>query len=383
MIRALLLVLSLLVLAVPAPAAQTLPERERDAVHDGRARWAALTPEQRARAQERFEALRTLAPEERRAFLERARALQLEREQLRENLRDEGGFGELPSDVQDEVVDEELRREARERALALRDVLSRRELRELEGAPWHSRPWLMERFCDDRRERASHAMIDKLAALEPERRGELVALRELPLEERCEGALAELRGHVERTTARAGKPPRGVTSEQWASWRELPDGRFLEQLYRHARPSGPHAFGPPRWRRGQDHEALLAALSDEERQLAGLLAECEQRLVPTLEDRHELRHLSPSKRSDEMLERVRQRVLELLEANELMDAEELRALERERGEAFVQRVREWVRGRVHEFVERHGIAPWEPFGAGRHGGRGHRGGGRGPERERR
>ena len=197
-----------------------------------RSRWNHLPKEERVAREARLRELMELSDDERRALLERVRAMRSVEEEaiekapqeFRRRLREAG-----PRD-RERLHRDRLEDYARERGRGLRDKLPP-ELRDFRGRRGPGR----HPFPDPSPEVVAHvakklglsqAQVDEIRGMEPEaRRARLHRLM------------------LESIARRRGLPP-GLSKEKWAKMQALGDRAFLEAAREHFRP-------PPRGERGR------------------------------------------------------------------------------------------------------------------------------------
>jgi hypothetical protein len=222
-------------------------------------------------------------PEERRAELER-----------------------LPFEERREVLRQHLSDRLELRSEELREKLPAPFLRELEGAPPHERPRLLDAFRARLRDDALGGRGLERAAeelgLPPH---ELDRLRELRPAERLD-ELMRLRKETLMARLQQGGAGQGLSPEEWSSLSPLPPRRFLEELLLRDLSGSPI--------RGLDAERPLHRRVDDA-------------LRPRLEDLVESRGLIPSARRVFLAERSRARLLELGVGEGLLTPGERAALE--------------------------------------------------------
>jgi len=314
-----------LLLGAAAPSASALPHGRVQQRQDRSGpspeaveRWKSLTPEQRARLQERFEAWQRM-DETQRAELRRRH------ERLREAERDVRR--DLPPDARRclegldpherrELLRDHLEFELQERGRRMRGLLPPELQEKLEAASPQERAVLMHelrrRFDRDglrhglrevgRQLELGPDEVERLLALPPQvQRAKLLQLRRLEILQRV---------------AREGLPE-WIPAERWAEWQGLPDERFLERLHA-ARPRhGGSEAGRELWRLMRPDPRWF----------------------------EELAALSPEARRDELDRRLAQRLLaELAGRSELLPPEELAELSALPPRELLERVRERLRG---------------------------------------
>ncbi len=371
-----LLLVALLLGAAPVPTtAPQGPERSEATpsgqdLRDARARWEALSEDERRELQRRFEQFRQLDEPRRRELRERARRLDEIDRDLRRNLPPEleRELDGLPPPERRQRVREWVHERLEERGRRIRGKLPRDTVERLERAPPGRRGALAEGLRREWRDRHAERVLDELVReghLDPARAEEL---RALPPEQRLDGLLELRRERVVADVARRGLPP-GVTEDEWARWSELPTRQFFERFHRAAgpppgRPGSPdgHRPGPPRAKWGPDRRGGAPAVLPEH-----------------LRAWREVRGLLDARPPGGELEAPqRARVLELL--GELPDTspEQVESLRALRGQDFERGVRELGRA----MFERR-LGPPPPDAGGDRGGAGRPPGRRGPAEGRR
>ena len=339
--------------AGPVAAASQGPARD-SAQHPGPAgdpapieRWRGLTPDRRRELRRRFEELRAMPPEERKALMERARTLaRIERELVLELTAEQRQrLAGMSSQTRSRVVREMASDRARNRAERLREALPEEQRRRLERAD----PVERRRFFEELRR--SHAgkvpqFLERLSReleLTEEQKSEISHLA--PAEKKRR--LFELVHQRAQRWVQENGLPDELSAEQWERMQHLPPHRFAHHLMRlrgrlngtgrgfgqpfgpppgvlpERRPGGPPPFagGPPPdtrpgsrpgMRPGQgpgDPRGRYERPSLEVRQRLRRLREAS---APTAADRLELADVSPRERVQRLSERRRGRVLDAL-----------------------------------------------------------------------
>lgn len=327
-----------------------------------RERWDRLSPEERGLLEQRFEEFRALDGAAQRALEERAARIEEVEEELLESVPDEleRRMADLDPHRRDDLWREHLEDEMRRRGRRHRDELPPELEAQLEAAPPHMRPLLMDRYHHDRRERACGPGLERLGRKLGKGDEEIEALRALSGEERRDAMLAWKREKILLSVEREGLPP-GVDPAEFEAWKTLPLGDFFEAWrdadprsdvrgpFRDAGPAegrapdpgrgsdgpgGPGAFGGPRegGRGPFGPSGRRGGRSPETHELfhrVGKLAH------PTLEERLEFAGLSRAERDERIGERVRARTLPELRSSGLVDAEDLADLEARVGSDYV------------------------------------------------
>ena len=352
-----LLALAPLILAALPTAAQ-----EPD-LRSSRARWEELSSEERALLEQRFEEFRALDGDARRSLEQRAARIEEVEEELLESVPAdlEERMADLDRYRRDDLWREHLEDEMRRRGRRHRDELPAELEAELEGAPPHMRPLLMDRYHRDRRERACGPGLDRLGRKLGKSDDEIEALRALPDEERRDAMLVWKREKILLSVEREGLPP-GVDAAEFEAWKTLPLRDFFE-VWRDAdprsdsrgpfrdgprRPGEPGELGGPgegpgpegmrpgrdsRGPRGRHREGLSSETKD-------LFHRVDKLSRPSLEERLEFAGLSRAERDDRIGDRVRERTLPELRASGLVSDEDLAELEARTGRDYMDALHE-------------------------------------------
>jgi len=243
-------------------------------------RWRQMTPEERARFQERFEALRKLSKEERAALRERARELDAERSEIADKLgpdmRDR--MRRLPPEERDRILREHQLEEHRRAGQSLRGELDSERAAWVEGLVGADRPRPIHDVRAELRGRIEGRLLDRWGQAGSFAEGARQRLEGLAPHERMQELLIIHRERIVGVVAQQGLPA-GVDAEAWTQLQaETEPERFLRGARKLgldllAPPPGDpeHGWRPdwkadgPRWERGHS-------------ELGGLL-------FPTFEDR--------------------------------------------------------------------------------------------------
>ncbi len=318
--RVLAAFLALCTLAGASSAAST-PNRSQERVErteaelrDARARWEALTDEERDELRARFDKFRQFDPARRDELRERAHRFKEIGRQLRKHGLPpelERELDGLPPDERRRRMGDWLHERFEERGRRIREKMPEDLVQRLERAPPGRRGAMAEGFRRDRRGEHSEELIDKLARSGHLPRERVDALRALPVEERVDILMDLRREKITADIVRRGLPP-GITAEQWGQWQRLPTREFFEHFHR--------AVGPPPGPRGADSERARAWF--------------------------EIRRLMNPQNGAELEERDRLRVLELLTGMEGVAPEQLQKLRALQAAEFRRAVRDLVRARL-------------------------------------
>ncbi|MEX1023752.1 MAG: DUF3106 domain-containing protein [Planctomycetota bacterium] len=223
---------AVLAVALGAPALAA----DDEALAERRARWQAMTSEQRAELRQRFEELRELSPERRAELRERARDLRQREDRMRHRAEFRREFerrsgrtleGAEPEHVRAAMRDFR-RRCDRERGEGLRRRLPDELRRTLEAAPPGERPRLLHEFVSERRAKHHERFLRVLARrlqLPPD---ELESVRALEGAARHVAVRELHRRVIEREVEETGLGD--VTPEEWRQVQALDTERFLERV---------------------------------------------------------------------------------------------------------------------------------------------------------
>ncbi len=229
-------------------------------------RWRSMDHAERARMVERFEQLRSLSPEEQQRALKRARRLTDELNATEEALGPEqrAVLGRLTNEERRRVVRGLFRDGARSTAVLLRRMLTEEELARLEALDAEERDEVIGRL----KQRAMGQVLRDLGRVGRElglSAKTVEALRSLPVEERLDALVAEVRQRCREYVAREGLPP-GLSPSAWEHMDNGSEDQFVRGLSRMLRRDPSFGVAPERWeqlRRKRSAQARrLAALSE-------------------------------------------------------------------------------------------------------------------------
>jgi hypothetical protein len=273
-----LLLLGALFAGVAPLGAQGEPPASRPVVVDEPApleRWQRMTPEQRAKLQERFDELRKMTEGERAALRARARELEAERLRLEEKLGPDmrERLRHMPPAERDRILREHQLDERRRAGEVLREGLDSERSDWVDHliGPDHPRP-----FHDLRRElrgKLEDRLVDqwqKSGGLDEKERARL---KELPPHERMGELLSIHRDRIIAAVKKHGLPE-GVLAEKW---QKLLEEERPERFLKKARKLGVDRLVAPPGEPGPGHGPRFMPGLHELREL----------LHPTIEDRLE------------------------------------------------------------------------------------------------
>lgn len=316
-----------------------------------RERWEKLSPAERERMRERFEALQRMSPEERQGVVERFERVRALEHGARERLSSERGreLSALDEPARREALRGMVERELSERGRAMRELLPPDLREKLERAAPQERERLLGKFREQvRRDRFEHVLRDLGRRLDL-RRDELERVRALPEVERERELLGLERRAIELELEGRGLPP-WLERAEWDAWRALDTPQFIERWHARAREvgfkrslAGAGSAEDPRQRPSGPPPRRF----DPER-----LHEAFERLHPDPRWFSELSQLDAKTRRETIETRMRARALEFFErAPDLIAPRELEQLKQLQGHEFFERLRRHL----------HELAPPRPF----------------------
>ena len=336
-------------------------ESDSDRRAHARERWDAMTPTEQAIYRERFERLRGLPPEERRALVERAADLERRKRELFGELPQESKrrLDALPQERRELILREYFDACERVRGLRLREQLPPEFLERLESVPPEERRVLMREFHLEMKERAGERMLGTMRremALSPEKLSEL---SKLPENDRRRAMLELKRESIRERIQLHGLPP-GVSTEEWKELDALPfdeffmrwghrrEGRFGEERRPGVRrpegsrdiregggTRGPGGMRPER--RGDRQDRFGPSQGPGIR--GRLIDELFRLSHPDLNDLLENADVPPEQRRAVVTDLIRARCLKYLDANPVLKPEELERLRALPPHEFVREIR--------------------------------------------
>jgi len=319
--------LCLVALVLPAPA------QGREGLQAARERWEAMTPEQRAEMQRRFDELRAMGAERRGELERRYESLRAaERaalEEMPESARRE--LEALPPAQRGEIARELARDELLERGREVRARLPEAVRERVERARPAERGEVLRELRRGRRDEGLDTALERLGRELELPAEERERVKGLPPEQR-EARLFELhRARVARRVEREGVPA-GVRPDEWEGWSRLPPREFHQRLDQRRRELGLRSlrelFDPEGARTGVGEGAAG-------RERLGAL------MHPDPRWRIELRERTREERRAQIDRRVRARALDFLERNPgTVAPPELARLRGLEGEAFLEALAE-------------------------------------------
>jgi hypothetical protein len=228
------------------PRTASAPDpRASPTLEAARTRWERLTPEEQARARERYEKYLSLSEEERNELAQRAQRIKengarVQRE-LSPDVRER--LSTLEPAKRHELIKELVEDDAKEKGQRIREMLPDDWLKRLESARPEDRARYLAEFKRRQRERVARFAIDQLGrrlALAPE---EIDRLKSLPQDERARSVLELEKRLDEREAKEFGLPP-GISQSEWDAWEKLPPEEFFEVMQRYQRARNAHAAPP-------------------------------------------------------------------------------------------------------------------------------------------
>jgi len=217
-------------------AASAPDPRASPTLEAARSRWERLTPEEQARARERYEKYLALSEEERSELAARAQRIKENGARVQRELSPEvrERLSTLEPAKRHELIKELVEDDAKEKGRRIREMLPDDWLERLESARPEDRARYLAEFKRRQRERVARFAIDQLGrrlALAPE---EIDRLKGLPQDERARAVL-ELKKRLDQREAKEFGLPPGITQSQWDVWEKLPPEEFYEAMQRHVR----------------------------------------------------------------------------------------------------------------------------------------------------
>lgn len=318
LVRILFVALMLAALPLPAPRLQSPSASvpESPTLASARARWERFTPEQKARARDRYERFLALSEEEREQLVESARRLRERGDRVQRELEEKRDprLANLGEDSRRALVREIVEDESRALGARIRGELPENLLARLESAKPEERARFFRDFRVQQRDRVARYAIGVLGKELALPESEIRRMQALPGPERGTAVL-ELRKRLSEKDVRISGLPPGITKEEWDAWLELPPEEFFVvlQRYRESRIE----------KHGRDQG--LRALAEAAR--------------PRAEDLLALADLPPGERLARVRSERRARCTEALEKGKLVPATELAELEQKSDAEFFRAVR--------------------------------------------
>jgi len=245
------------VASIAAPAVQDRSfEEEARSMDEGRRaelleRWRSMDDATQRRMKERFEQLQALPAEERQRALDRGRRLIRELEATEEALHPEerAVLERLSAKERRRVVRGLFGDEARGTAALLRRMLTEEERARLESLGADERDAVVARLKRKATDQAFKDLtrVGRDLGLSAER---IRSLRQLPMKERRQAFIAELRACCQGHVARAGLPA-GVSEKAWEQMEGGSDEQFVRGLSRMLRRDPSFGIAPERWEKLQ------------------------------------------------------------------------------------------------------------------------------------
>jgi hypothetical protein len=291
-----------------------------------RERWERMTPEERAKMQDRFERFRKLGPEQREMLIQRAARIEKLKSEFFAHMDPElrAKLGRLEPRERREVLREYIEQRLIERGRHMGELLPPKLRRELENARPEERPRMMREFLEQQRRERSQRMLERAAEKLDLDASEVERIKALPDEQRFEAMLDLQRKLVTRAFEEHGLP-KWISSDEWSAMQKLPLREFFErfrELRREHAPDSGHGAGF-REHFGDHHVALPPDVRDA--------------LRPDPAWWVELSKLPRDERRAAIEARIHDRLLERLAAHgELASPEEIESLRAKQGRAFLE-----------------------------------------------
>jgi len=336
-------------LVTPLPGSPQEPVN----LEEQRAVWEQLEPQMRATALARFGELKSMTPAERAAFDRRATALAQVRGQVERGLSpdDRQALEALLPPERSRVVRDHVREELGMRGSLVRGLLPARVRKELESARG---PRLHSFLAGHRERQCERVGRDVARALgRPE---ELERLKSMPPDQRAQETLALMAELAASSLeAEADGRPQGLAEEEWGMLKSLPPDDFLRELDLHGlRPKRhmPWRHTPPPG--GREHQSPPPEEIDKQRGLTLLL----EATHPKFADQLSTRGLLDGERSQALEALVVERLRSLLnEHPQLLNREQLDALDDLSGRALIHSLRSAVHANRDSYHQRFGPPP--------------------------
>jgi hypothetical protein len=292
------------------------PTTSESALESAKARWERFTPEQKARAKERYERFLALSAGEREQLLESARRLHERTEAVQKELEDRGGerFKDLDPEKRRALVREMVAEESRTVGARIRGRLPDGVVARLEKARPEDRARYFRNFRIQQRDRVARYAIGSLGKELGLERAEIDRMQALPGPERC-AAVLDLRKRLSEKDVRVSGLPPGLTQEEWDRWLELPPEDFFEAIQKY-----------------REDRIGDRARRDALRSLA-------EALRPRPEELLAMADLAPAERNAKLEAERRARCTQALREGTLLSREEFEALERTSDAEFFRGVR--------------------------------------------
>ncbi|MGD2017848.1 MAG: hypothetical protein PVJ89_07025 [Planctomycetota bacterium] len=229
-------------------------------------RWRSMDEATRERMKARFERLQAMEPEERRARLDRARRFLEELDATERALAPEQreALGRLGEKARERVLRSLVRDDARSTATILRRTLTEEEQERLSAMEPRQRQQAVRRVERRAREQALKDLgrIGRELGMSP---AVIREVRTLPVEERRDAMIAELRRRCRDHVAESGLPE-GVSERTWAHLDGGSDEQFVRALTRLMRRDPSFGIPKERWERLKERRGAqareLAALTE-------------------------------------------------------------------------------------------------------------------------
>lgn len=305
-----------------------------------RARWERLSPEQQARIRSRYERLQRMSSDERVELERRSNRLRKQRERLLKSLSEEERTRLMsqPAERRKQLLNEMVEAERRDHGRRIEEKLPEHIREFLQSAPPDQRVKRLQHFKNETRERISKRAVENLAASLGYGPAEIARLERLPQAERMATVLRLRKQLTAQQMAADGLPP-NFTRERWEELEALPPEDYFREVWR-LRQRGELSGVPALERSARD--------SNEAREERERLREINKALHARPQLYVELSELSPKERRAEIDRRRRQRVTELLEAHQVLSAEQLAGLRELPNAQFFGRVRALTEGRLRQ-----------------------------------
>jgi hypothetical protein len=315
------------------PHGESPPQRGHERPGTPREQWSRLDPAQRELLRRRYEEFRQMDEGQRREIVERWRRMRALQGRLDEALPEDvrRKLAELRPEERRAFLRRRLEESCAARGRALREKLPEPWRERLESADPQTRARMFQEYREKHRRESAARAIEHLGAELGLAPAEIERLESLPVEEQWTEVLELRRRQIREWVQREGLPA-WVSAGEWAQWEALGARELIELWHARRRAAGAadptrppgDSGGRERRRRG-------------ERGLPGWLHEL---LRPDPGWHAELSALDEPARRSEIERRLRQRVLDGLEARpgllEPSELERLRALE---GREFIEALR--------------------------------------------
>ncbi len=302
-----------------------------------RARWERLSPEQQARIRMRYESLQKMTSDERAELDRRSNRLRKQRERLLRSLSEEERTRLMsqPAERREQLLNEMVEVARRDQGRRIEEKLPKHIREFLQTAPPEQRLKRLQQFKSDTREHISKRAVENLAAALGYGPAEIVRLERLPQEERMATVLRLRKQLTAQQLSADGLPP-DFTRERWDALEALPPEEYFREVWSLRQ-------------RGELSEVPGLELSTREsRAEREQLRELNKALHAKPRLYVEFSELSPKDRRIEIDRRRRDRVTELLDQSEMLNAEQLAALRELPDAQFFGRVRAMTEGRLRQ-----------------------------------